>query len=171
MGRPAPGTSGHDRPLDRPAAVRLPGFHDDPYLHRGRSFRRGDGLLSVPDRPLPRGTGTRPGAAGRAGRGPRANGACPDGQRHDDDPGAGSDDLCGLRQVPLRRPDDCHLAGRGPPGLHDRGSGHAAGLWPLGLLALRRRRQGRGQVRSGLPPCRDRFAGPDGTFLEPAGQR
>ena len=73
------------------------------------------------------------------GRGPGANGARPDGQRHDDDPRAGGDDLCGLRQVPFRRADDCHLAGRGPAGLHDRGPGHAAGLRPRGLLAVRRR--------------------------------
>ena len=84
------------------------------------------------------------------GRGPGANGARPDGQRHDDDPGAGGDDLCGLRQVPFRRPHDCHLAGRGPAGLHDRGPGHAAGLWPRGLLAFRRRRQGAGQDRRGI---------------------
>ena len=159
MGRSAPGDSGHDRPLDRPAAIRLPGLHDDPYLHHRRSFRRGDRLLPVPDRPLPRGTRARPGAAGRVGRGPGANGARPDGQRDDDDPGAGSDDLRRLRQVPFRRSDDCHLAGRGPVGLHDRGPGLAAGLWPRGLLAVRRRRQGGGQGRCRVPARGGRLRG------------
>ena len=146
------------RPLAGPAAIRLPGFHDDPYLHRGGAFRGRHRLLPVPHRPIPRGTRARPGAAGRFGRSPGANGARLDRQRDDDDPGAGSDDLCRLRQVPFRRPHDRHFAGCGPLGLHDRGPGHAAGLRPAHCFgrwasAASLRRSTRSRRRGPSPPA------------------
>ena len=50
---------------------------------------------------------------------------CRGGQRHDDHPRPGHDDLRRLRQVPLRRPDHRPVAGRGPAGLPDAGPGLA----------------------------------------------
>ena len=45
-------------------------FKTTPDLHHRRALRRGDRLLPVPDRPLPRGNRARPGAAGRAWKRP-----------------------------------------------------------------------------------------------------
>ena len=68
----------------------------------------------------------------------QSNRPCPDRQRHDHDPRPGGDDLRRLWQVPLRRADDRHVAGRGLGRLHDGGAGLAAGDGPRRLLALRR---------------------------------
>ena len=114
----------------------LPGDQHHEHLRDRRPLRGGDGLLPVPDRPVPRGADPRPVARRRPARGDHAGRRGPGRQRGDGDRRPGDALVLDVRQDPVHRPGDRPEPGDRPGGVADAGPG-AAALAPRGdLLAV-----------------------------------
>ena len=148
-----------DRAADEDSGAELPGHQHHRHLRDRGPLRRGDRLLPVPDRPLPRGAGAGPASRRGAGGGDPPGRRGLGRQRGDGDPGARDALVLDVREDSIHwtghRPGAGGGAGRGA---HARAGAPAlaarAGVLAVPAAAPRRRARPRGREPGGDPVVR-----------------